>query len=253
LTIAVAVLAAAGPELAKTPPSTPLQPPLVTHPAQPGLYVGSTSQGRYLHLVVGEDSGSVVELRFAIAYRCAGDRRLKLRALVLRTAHPWQTGDTGGRGFCDWFSGPIGHDFHVTGTFSTSRQTLAGTLHSLLLSSRSGRCDTGSVPFAASFTRSHVSLPAGGSITLAQYQRLPEGLTVAGVERRVGPPADRESFAPAGVIQVDLPNGIPGGYASCLGYAWRDHPHRSFSLFPRRSAHRQVPGLSSDRCRATSD
>ena len=230
LSTGLVVLATGGLDLAKTPPTRPNPFPPVKQPALPGLYLGRTSQGHYLHVVVGPDRASVVELRFAIAYQCADRRRLALRALVLRAAHPWQIGDTGGRGFSDWFSGPIGHDFHITGTLSTSRRTLTGTLHSLLLDSPHGRCDSGPMRFAASFARSRVALPAGGSITLSQYQRVPNGLSIAEVETRLGPPADRERFQPAGVIAVDQPTGVPGAYEGCLGYLERDYPHRPFSL-----------------------
>jgi hypothetical protein len=183
----------------------------------------------------------VTALRFSITYGCTSGRALTLRALILRPDQSWGIVDRSGGpaasgvfGFSDWFSGPIGHDFHVTGTFSASRDTVTGTLHSLLLrAGRRGRCDSGPLRFRASLAAAPFKLPQLREITLSQYHEVPSGITTAAVERRLGAPNDRDIFHPAGVITTTIPSGVPGARQTWLDYRWRGHPRRYFQFFFR--------------------
>jgi hypothetical protein len=76
-------------------------------------------------------------------------------------------------------------------------------------------------------TLSPPALPHPTQITLAQYRALPSGITIAAAQRRLRPPADRDRFAPTGVIGGTL----PGGAQPFLDYAWRGHPDRYFQFF----------------------
>jgi hypothetical protein len=178
---------------------------------------------------------SVNALRFSIAYKCSGGHALTLGAFILRPDQSWEVVDSSGFGFSDWFSGPIGHDFHVSGTFSASRETVTGTLHSLLLQAGSrGRSDSWPLSLGASAVVAPFALPMPSQITLAQFQHIPTGITTAAVERRLGAPDDRDVFHPAGMIATTIPSGVPGSAQTWLDYAWRGHLFRYFQFSFRR-------------------
>ena len=190
----------------------------------------------------------VTALRFSIVYRCTGQRELKLRALILRPDQAWAIVDRSGSaahgdvfGFSDWFSGPIGHDFHITGTLSANREAVTGTLHSLLLGAgRAGTCDSGPLRFQASIAGALFKVPRPREITLTQYRAVPAGATAAAAQQRLGSPNDREIYQPAGVITTTIPSGVPGAGQTWLDYRWRGHQHRYFQFFFR--GHRLLPG-----------
>lgn len=217
--------------------------------ASTSSYAGSTTQQLAFGLVVDARYRMVVTaLRFSLTYTCTNGRGLTLQALILRPDESWaivqrSPGPTpsGVVGFSDWFSGPIGHDFHVTGTFSTNKDTVTGTLHSLLLSAgRFGRCDSGPVRYRAPLVAARFTLPNPAQITLAQYHEVPSGITTAAVERRLGVPDDRDIFHPAGVVTTTIPSGVPGSGQTWLDYRWRGHRGRYFQFLFR--AGRLIPG-----------
>lgn len=211
-------------------------------------YAGVTAQGRRLDLVIDRPRDAVVAARFSIAYRCPAHRSLTLRVLILRPHDSWalvnRLPPAAGRpliGFSDWFSGPAGHDFHITGTLSSDRSRVTGTLHSRLADAGGfERCDSGHLGYHAVLGATRLALPATRSITLAQFRHLPSGITTAETARRFGAPDDHDSFRPAGVVANSLPTGVPGAGQTWMDYAWRGHPRRFFQFFFR--AGRLIPG-----------
>lgn len=202
-----------------------------------GGFAGETSQGRRITIQVNDGAAAgltindapsaVFAVNFSIVYRCTRASHVSLRVNVLRPVDAWQIEDAGGRGFSDWFSGPIGHDFHIIGTFTQDGRAVSGTLHSLLVSTRRGRCDSGRVSFQASLVRPPVSPPSSGAITLAQYRSVQLGTTARAVVAFIGLPADRETFAPADF--VEHPIALNGS----LLYTRRDHPHQVLGFIVR--------------------
>lgn len=212
------------------PPAPGAPPPCGAHPcfgaAATGWFAGATSQHRPLALAVGNRGSAVPELRFTIAYRCTAGARV-LRVAVYRPLAAWEILDSGGRGFSDWFSGPIGHDFHVTGTFATDGRSLTGTLHSRLRSPIAGVCDSGRVTFTAAATGRPARVAAGHAITLRAFEAIRLGTPAGGVVARLGSPADREAFDPAGLV------GDPYPRRGLLVYARRGHPGAQLSFVLR--------------------
>jgi hypothetical protein len=201
--------------------------------------MGQTSQGAHLEIQVDRKRSDVTAVRFSISYACTGRRHLKLHVLVLRPDDSWAIVDRtplAVLGFSDWFSGPIGHDFHITGTFSADSTALTGTLHSVLRLGHN-RCDTGHLQYRAALGSQPFQLPAETSLTRSQYRRLPSGITIGAAERVLGPPNDRDVFHPTGVISNTLPGGASQTW---LDYRWRGHPHRYFQFLFR--AGRLIPG-----------
>lgn len=210
-----------------------------THQA-PGrlvVYQGLTSQRARIAFVVDRGRSVITALRFSMVYACPRHRMLRLQALILRPDDAWglvQRWPATVIGFSDWFSGPGGHDFHVTGTLSTDAGVLSGTLHSLLRAAgpRTG-CDSGQLRFHAALTASRPRLPVPVSLTLHQYKTLPSGITIASARRTLGPPNDRDVFRPARVIADTAMYGPPGSRQSWLDYRWKGHPRRYFQFFFR--------------------
>jgi hypothetical protein len=203
------------------------------------VYAGYTTQRAELELQLDRSRSVVTALRFSISYSCMRRRGMTLHALVLRPDYSWAIVDRsplaapGAQlGFSDWFGGPVGHVFHVTGTLSADATAVTGTLHSVLRVGRS-RCDSGHLDYRADLTRTALPLPRPVEITRNQYRRLPTGTTVAVAERALGAPNDRDVFQPTGIIAGTLPSGIPGADQTWLDYLWRGHRHRYFQFFFR--------------------
>lgn len=182
------------------------------------FFAGRTSQRRSVQVLFDAGRKHVTALRFSIVYRCERGGPLNLRAVVVRAAEPWKLEDSDGRGFSDWFGGPAGRAFHITGTLSRTGSTLTGTLHSLLTGTRRGPCDSGHLRFRMSPSRGAFRLPRPSQITSRQYRRLRNGTSLGVVLKRFGPPTDRETFTPRGVIEENLPQGVPGSFEQCLNY-----------------------------------
>lgn len=202
------------------------------------VYRGLTSQHRTITVVVDRGREVVTALRFSIGYACSEHRVLTLRALILRPDDSWALvarWPSSVIGFSDWFSGPSGHDFHVTGTLATDASSLNGTIHSLLRGAgqRTG-CDSGHLRFRAALSTSRAGLPVPASLTLHQYKALPSAITIASAQRILGPANDRDIFSPAGVITATVPSGPAGSRQSWLDYRWTAHPRHYFQFFFRR-------------------
>lgn len=201
------------------------------------VYRGATSQRAHIAFVVDRGRDAITALRLAVVYRCARHRSLRLRALVLRPDGAWALiarWPTAIVGFSDWFSGPDGHDFHITGTLPPGARSMTGTIHSLLVhAGQLGRCDSGHVHFQAALTTARLRLPTPVAITMRQYKALPSGITIASAQRRLGAANDREIFTPGGTIALTLPSGPPGAQSSWLDYRWKGHPARYFQFFFR--------------------
>lgn len=199
------------------------------------VYRGLTSQHGRIGFVVDRGRSVVTALWFAMVYSCPRHHLLRLHALILRPDDAWglvERWPTTVIGFSDWFSGPDGHDFHVTGTLSTDASVLSGTIHSLLRAAgRRTGCDSGHLRFHAALTAARPGLPVPVSLTLRQYKALPSGITIAAAQRILGPPNDREIFRPARVIANTATYGPAGSRQSWLDYRWKGHPPRYFQFF----------------------
>ncbi len=183
------------------PGAAPLCPPGGCPGAAPaGAFSGLTSQDHHIRLDVAPGGGAVIAVRFTLLAICPRGR-VSLQVIVRRGADPWAILDSGGRGFSDWFAGPIGHAFHLTGTFSTDRRTATGTLHLRARLSNRGMCDSGHVDWAARTAPGRRLAPErGGAITLTAYRSVAVGTPVAAVLARLGAPADRVTIVPAGLL-----------------------------------------------------
>jgi hypothetical protein len=195
--------------------------------AVPGIFAGATSQGRHLNLDVNASGSAVVALHFSIAYRCTQASHVSLRVAVYRPLRQWEILDSEHRGFSEWFTGPIGHDFHVIGTFAQDGRSLTGTLHSLLWNPRLGTCDSGHLHYSAKLVHRPVAQPATRAITLTEYHSVEPGTPITGVVARFGPPPDHESFSPSHTIVDPYP--LNGG----LTYIRRGHPRQQLCFVGR--------------------
>ncbi len=235
----IASIAACGPNGLAA--GTTSSPPTAHGSASPlVLYAGQTTQRAKLALQVDRHRSVVTALRFSISYLCRAAHGVTLRGLILRPDDSWAIVDRSSpdsqvavMGFSDWFSGPNGHDFHITGTLSADGSAVTGTLHSLLRGGRAGRCDSGHLRYRAVVAAGRFPVPALVRLTRSQYRRLPSGTTIAAAERVLGAPNDRDIFAPANVILGTLPSGVPGAGQTWLDYRWRGHPHHYFQFFFR--------------------
>ena len=206
-------------------------PEAVRSAARAGTYAGLTSQHQPIRLAVAAAGASVKAVRFKINYTCTDGSRFALTAFIYRLATPWIVEDNHGRGFSDWFGGPVGHDFHITGTFTVSGDAVRGTLHSLLLDDRPHtRCDSGHLSFRARPSPVRFRLPRTAQLTLAQFQAPHNGIRVGDLEAQLGPPANDDIYDPPGIIVSGFPEGVPHASETCLYYLWHDHPRRSFQF-----------------------
>lgn len=217
-------------------PRAPMRQATALKPAPVAVvvYQGLTSQHAKIGFVVDRGRSAITALRFSVGYACPRHRLLRLHALILRPDDAWRLVErwpTTVIGFSDWFSGPDGHDFHVTGTLSRDASVLSGTIHSLLRAAgRRTGCDSGHLRFQAALTASRLGLPVAVKLTLHQYKALPSGITIASARRILGPPNDRDIFSPTRVVADTATYGPPGSRQSWLDYRWKGHPRRYFQF-----------------------
>jgi hypothetical protein len=183
--------------------------------------------GRYLNLEVNAGGSAVVAFHFSIAFRCSQASHVSVRVAVYRPLRQWEIFDSDHRGFSEWFTGPIGHDFHVVGTFAQAGRSLTGTLHSLLSNSRLGNCDSGHLHYSAKLIHRPVTRPATRAITLTEYHSVEPGTPITAVVARFGPPPDHESFSPSHTIVDPYP--LDEG----LTYIRRGHPKQQLCFVGR--------------------